>query len=70
MAKKIVKTNAVRIVEQQKIEHELLYYETDNGQAIDGETVAQKTSNAHIMYKILKATRTIFFASSFFLFIC
>lgn len=42
MAKKVAKTNAVRIVEQQKVEHELLYYDTENGQAVDGETVAMK----------------------------
>ena len=57
MAKKIVKTNAVRLVEQQKIAHELLYYETENGQAVDGETVAKKIGYPleHV-YKTLIAT--------------
>lgn len=57
MAKKVVKTNAVRIVEQQKVVHELLYYETDNGQAVDGETVANKIGYPlQVVYKTLIAT--------------
>lgn len=57
MAKKVVKTNAVRIVEQQKVVHELLYYETDNGQAVDGETVANKIGYpSQVVYKTLIAT--------------
>ena len=57
MAKKIAKTNAVRVVEQQKLEHELLYYETQDGQAVDGETVAQKIGYPlHHVFKTLIAT--------------
>ena len=38
MAKKIAKTNAVRLLEQQKVAYELFEYETDGGQAVDGIT--------------------------------
>ena len=57
MAKKAPKTNAVRLIEQQKIEHELIYYETEDGQAVDGETVARKIGYPHEhVYKTLIAT--------------
>ena len=57
MAKKVAKTNAVRLIEQQKIVHELIEYETENGQAVDGETVAAKIGHdpQHV-YKTLVAT--------------
>lgn len=57
MAKKIAKTNAVRSVEQQKMVHELLEYTTEDGQAVDGITVATKIGYpvAHV-YKTLIAT--------------
>ena len=57
MAKKVAKTNAVRLIEQQKIAHELIEYETENGQAVDGETVAAKIGHdpQHV-YKTLVAT--------------
>lgn len=42
MAKKIAKTNAIRLMEQQKIAHEVLEYTTQDGQAVDGITVANK----------------------------
>lgn len=57
MVKKVAKTNAVRLIEQQKIAHELIEYETDNGQAVDGETVAAKIKHdAQYVYKTLIAT--------------
>ena len=57
MAKKIVKTNAVRMLEQQKIVHELFEYETANGEAVDGVTVANKIGQpAEYVYKTLIAT--------------
>ena len=57
MAKKIAKTNAVRLMEQQKISYELFEYETDNGEAVDGITVATKIGQpvAHV-FKTLIAT--------------
>lgn len=57
MAKKLAKTNAVRIIEQQKIPYELIEYETRDGQAVDGETVATRIGqNAQYVYKTLVAT--------------
>nr|WGD63510.1 Cys-tRNA(Pro) deacylase [Bacillus subtilis] len=41
MAKKMAKTNAVRLIEQQNISYELLGYKTD-GQPVDGISVAEK----------------------------
>lgn len=57
MAKKIAKTNAVRAVEQQKVSYELLTYTTDDGQVVDGITVASKIGYpmGHV-YKTLLAT--------------
>ena len=67
MAKKVVKTNAVRLVEQQKITHELLYYETEDGQAVDGETVAKKIGYPlQNVYKTLIATAG---SNKFFVFV-
>ena len=57
MAKKIEKTNAVRLIEQQKIVHEIFTYETNNGEAVDGITVANKIGQpASYVYKTLIAT--------------
>ena len=42
MAKKVAKTNAIRLIEQQKIAHELFEYTTEDGGAVDGITVATK----------------------------
>lgn len=57
MAKKVAKTNAVRLIEQQKIVHELLAYSTDNGEAVDGITVANKIGYpAEHVFKTLIAT--------------
>jgi len=57
MAKKATKTNAVRLIEQQKIAHELFEYDTDNGEAVDGITVANKIGQpAEYVYKTLIAT--------------
>ena len=57
MAKKIAKTNAVRLIEQQKIAHELFEYETEDGQAVDGITVASKIGQpVEHVFKTLLAT--------------
>lgn len=57
MAKKVAKTNAVRLIEQQKIAHELFEYETENGEAVDGITVASKIGQPIAqVYKTLIAT--------------
>lgn len=57
MAKKIAKTNAVRLIEQQKIAHELFEYETSDGQAVDGITVASKIGQpVEHVFKTLLAT--------------
>lgn len=57
MAKKHVKTNAIRLIEQQKIAHEIFEYTTEDGTAVDGVTVAEKIGQpvAHV-YKTLIAT--------------
>ena len=57
MAKKVSKTNAVRQLEQQKITHELFEYETEDGQAVDGITVANKIGQpVEHVFKTLLAT--------------
>ena len=57
MAKKVSKTNAVRQLEQQKIAHELFEYETEDGQAVDGVTVANKIDQpVEHVFKTLLAT--------------
>ena len=57
MAKKIVKTNAIRMIEQQKVGHEVIEYSTENGQAVDGVTVANKIGQSvDFVYKTLIAT--------------
>lgn len=57
MAKKTAKTNAVRIIEQQKIPYEVLEYTVEEGGAIDGVTVAQKTNQrVETVFKTLIAT--------------
>lgn len=57
MAKKVVKTNAIRLIEQQKIAHDVLEYSTENGQAVDGVTVANKIGHSlDFVYKTLIAT--------------
>ena len=67
MAKKAPKTNAVRLLEQQKIAHELLYYESEDGQAVDGDTVARKIGYPHErVYKTLIATAG---SNKFFVFV-
>lgn len=55
MAKKskIVKTNAVRLLETEKIPYELIEYDVTDGQ-IDGVSVANKTGQAaEVVYKTL-----------------
>ncbi|KZE38490.1 aminoacyl-tRNA deacylase [Bhargavaea cecembensis] len=53
---KVQKTNAVRILDRQKAEYELIEYDTDDGQ-LDGVSVAEKTGQAEeTVYKTLVAT--------------
>ncbi|WP_230639587.1 Cys-tRNA(Pro) deacylase [Bacillus velezensis] len=57
MAKKTVKTNAVRIIEQQNIPYELLGYKTEGEQPADGLSVSQKIGySAEYVYKTLVAS--------------
>ncbi|OBA09210.1 aminoacyl-tRNA deacylase [Bacillus subtilis] len=57
MAKKMAKTNAVRLVEQQNISYELLGYKTEGGQPADGITVSEKIGYpVEYVYKTLVAT--------------
>lgn len=57
MAKKPTKTNAVRLIEQQKIVHELFEYTTSDGEAVDGVTVAAKIGKpVEHVFKTLIAT--------------
>lgn len=57
MAKKVTKTNAVRLIEKQKVPYELLFYEADNGQAVDGISVSKKIGYSYeYVYKTLVAT--------------
>ena len=57
MAKKQAKTNAVRLIEQQKITHEVFEYTTEDGAAVDGVTVANKIGQpVEHVYKTLIAT--------------
>lgn len=57
MAKKQAKTNAVRLMEQKKITHELFEYTTEDGAAVDGITVATKIGQpVEHVYKTLIAT--------------
>lgn len=57
MAKKQAKTNAVRLIEQQKITHEIFEYTSGDGEAVDGLTVAGKIGQpAERVYKTLVAT--------------
>ncbi|AEB24823.1 MULTISPECIES: Cys-tRNA(Pro) deacylase [Bacillus] len=57
MAKKTVKTNAVRIIEQQNIPYELLGYKTEGGQPADGLSVSEKIGySAENVYKTLVAS--------------
>lgn len=57
MAKKVEKTNAVRLIEQQKISYELLDKKTEAGQSVDGIPVSGKIGNTfeHV-YKTLVTT--------------
>ena len=56
MAKKIQKTNAIRLVEQQKIAHEVLQYDVDPNH-VDGLTVAAKIGHSiDEVFKTLVAT--------------
>ncbi|MEC1547455.1 Cys-tRNA(Pro) deacylase [Bacillus rugosus] len=57
MAKKIAKTNAVRLIEQHNISYELLRYKTEGGQPADGISVSEKIgySTEHV-YKTLVTT--------------
>ncbi|MEK4078840.1 Cys-tRNA(Pro) deacylase [Solibacillus sp. FSL K6-1126] len=57
MAKKQAKTNAVRLIEQKKIAHEIFEYTINDGEAVDGLTVAGKIGQPVLhVYKTLVAT--------------
>lgn len=57
MAKKVTKTNAVRLIEQQKIPYELLEYNTEDGKPVDGISVSEKIGYPHeYVYKTLVTT--------------
>ncbi|MGA4516840.1 Cys-tRNA(Pro) deacylase [Solibacillus silvestris] len=57
MAKKQTKTNAVRLIEQKKIAHEIFEYTINDGEAVDGLTVAGKIGQpVEHVYKTLVAT--------------
>lgn len=57
MAKKVTKTNAVRLIEQQKIAFELISYEIEDGQSVDGISVSEKIGySVEYVYKTLIAT--------------
>ena len=57
MAKKVAKTNAVRTIEQQKVAHEVLEYSFQEGESVDGISVAAKIGySAEHVYKTLVAT--------------
>ncbi|KAF1680768.1 Cys-tRNA(Pro) deacylase [Bacillus mexicanus] len=57
MAKKMAKTNAVRLIEQQNISYELLGYKTEGGQPTDGISVSEKIGySSDYVYKTLVAT--------------
>ena len=57
MAKKVAKTNAIRIIERQKVAHEVLEYAFAEGESVDGLSVAAKIgySLEHV-YKTLVTT--------------
>lgn len=56
MAKKIVKTNAARMLEKSGIHYELLHYSTEDGK-VDGVSVAAKIGfAAELVYKTLVAS--------------
>lgn len=57
MAKKQIKTNAIRLLEQQKVGFDMIEYTTDDGAAVDGMTVAAKIGQpVENVYKTLVAT--------------
>lgn len=66
MAKKIEKTNAIRILDQQKIAYETLTYIAEDG-AVDGISVAAKIGeNVEQVFKTLVATNA---KGSYFVFV-
>ena len=57
LAKKQAKTNAIRLIEQQKITYEVFEYTTEDGEAVDGMTVAAKIGQpVENVFKTLIAT--------------
>src|SRR5690606_29025812 len=67
MAKKLTKTNAVRLIEKNKVAYELISYEIEDGQAVDGISVSEKIGypSEHV-YKTLVATAG---ANQYFVFV-
>ncbi|MBS7344141.1 MAG: Cys-tRNA(Pro) deacylase [Caryophanon sp.] len=66
MAKKIQKTNAIRLVEQQKIAHDVLQYEVDP-EHIDGLSVAAKIG--HTVDEVFKTLVATAGAQKYFVFV-
>ena len=57
MAKKQIKTNAIRLLEQQKVDFDMIEYTSDDGAAVDGMTVAAKIGQpVENVYKTLVAS--------------
>ena len=57
MAKKIAKTNAVRMIERQKVPYELISYPVEDDQPVDGITAAKRIGHpVEHVYKTLVAT--------------
>ncbi|WP_428909939.1 Cys-tRNA(Pro) deacylase [Niallia sp. Krafla_26] len=57
MAKQVAKTNAVRLIEQQKIPYELLSYQVEEGQPVDGISASEKIGYSYeYVYKTLVTT--------------
>lgn len=56
MAKKVEKTNAIRLIEQKKVPYELLRYEIKDGESVDGISVSEKIGYSYdYVYKTLVA---------------
>jgi Cys-tRNA(Pro)/Cys-tRNA(Cys) deacylase len=57
MGKKIVKTNAIRLIEQKKVKHDVIEYTFVEGEHVDGPSVAAKIGyDLEHVYKTLVTT--------------
>lgn len=67
MAKKAVKTNAIRLIEQQKVVHDVIEYSFVEGEHVDGASVAAKIGyDLEHVYKTLVTTAG---ANKYFVFV-